>query len=177
MVKEEDLIQEINGYVYMTMPNGSAWIDVVEYSPFTGKENPKTFFWELQHKIANILRDADKNTALEKLCKEKHLLTNRFNVKDVPLEFISYLNDREWFENETKVQRQKHTNSENLMCDGLHFLIDSLYSEKALPLLATVPIKYCPFCGIELPQEFRTENWWEKEFKTFKWWKDRGLCE
>ena len=82
-----------------------------------------------------------------------------------------------WFENETKVQRQKHTNSENLMCDGLHFLIDSLYSEKALPLLATVPRKCCPFCGIELPQGFRTENWWEKEFKTFKWWKDRGLCE
>ena len=160
MVKETEIIKKAGRYSYIVMSDGSIYPDAVEFSPITGKECCGGFYWELQHQLCDILEKQGENELLNYLFEEKGLLTTEFNPENIPENLKNLLNDRKWFDDKISNNRKEHESGK--LCGGLGAFVDAMYSVDALPLIAKVPLKYCPFCGALLPEEFKTDEWWKK---------------
>ena len=168
--EHRDVIRIINGYSYIITSTGE-YEDVIEFSPWSGKELTNGFMWELQHKLYDILRKNENGmiTPVEDLyCNTKEsekiesLLTSKFNPDSVPDNLKFLFNNRDWFNEIIAKNRLDHTNDGDRFCGGFSAFIDSCYGMEELPRIVTIPINFCPYCGIKLPPEFQTDEWWKK---------------
>ena len=165
----EDISDLVDGYYCILDEKTKEVWAVLKYSPFTGEELPGAFMDELKFQVSWSLskREKDKNLLDE---WESHLsrYTPAFDSQLIPERLKFLINDRNWFHIRKSRDRANHKGNE--FCGELNgCFIEACYGCEKLPKLACVPIKYCPFCGVELPVEFQDYNWWEKWFKTFEW--------
>ena len=169
-----DITKIISGYYCIVDPADGLIIDVLQYSPFTGKELSSGFLTELALEVTGELMRVD-SPYLNTWCNMLNKMNPDFDPNLIPDDLKYLMHDKSWYYSQKQKERLEHKNGE--FCRGLSPYIDSCYSYDILPRLSVVPIQYCPFCGVKLPPEFDQENWWEKEFKTFKWYKDHKLDE
>lgn len=92
----------------------------------------------------------------------KDLLTNKFDINSIPDVLKFLLNDRDWFDKRIAKNQLRHKTDGDELCGGFSAFIDSCYGMDELPRIATMPINFCPYCGVELPREFQTDEWWKK---------------
>ena len=172
----KDITMSINGYACAFYPGCNRY-EVLQYSPFTGEELSCAFNWELQIMISDKLSESEEfHSLLEKWCEMLYRLRPSFDERLIPDNLKYLMQDKSWYYSQKQKERLEHKNGE--FCGGLSVFVDTCHSYSPnIPKLASVPIQYCPFCGVKLPPEFNQENWWEKEFKTFKWYKDHKLGE
>ena len=177
----EEIATLIDGYYCICVPSPDPYEGLVEavlkYSPFTGEELSGAFLNELKFQVSWSLSKRTKDAELLKQWEDGlNDYTPTFDLNLIPQRLRFLIKDRKWYDVRKARDRASHKNGK--FCGEFEgCFIDSCYSYKKLPKLASVPIQYCPFCGVKLPPEFDQENWWEKEFKTFKWYKDHKLGE
>ena len=160
MVESGCLFKNVNGYEAIIIDDKDYYDDFIEFSPFNGTLLKNGFLWELQHKIYDELAQAEKDVALQDMLLSKKLLTCFFNNSDVPTEYKCFLDSKEWFYEDIKKFQESHKNKS--LCGALSAFIDGLYGLDDLPLIAKVPIQYCPWCGAELDERFHQDDWFEK---------------
>lgn len=147
----------VNGYEFIRMADGNIYPDAIEFCPYSGKECPNSFLWELQHQIHEILAKRNQEALLLKLF-DKKLLSSQFNFINIPPQLKFLLTDKKWFYDKICVNKNDH--KEHELCGGFASFLDSLYSETVLPPITRKPIQFCPFCGIRLKSGFNEDNWW-----------------
>ena len=173
MVVIDDIAKLIDGY-YCILDNESHFINVLQYSPFSGEELQGGFLFEVRQQVGEYLLDDD--CKLEIWLSHLREDTPKFDVELIPKDKKYLIENKDWYTSLKCKQRLKHHDGE--FCGEMAgCFIEDCYGYNPLPKLACVPIKYCPFCGVRLPPEFDQEDWWEKEFRTFKWYKDHKMGE
>jgi hypothetical protein len=167
---ESEVVKIVNGYSYLAFPNGE-YEDAIEFSPWDGSELPNAFMWEFQHQLYDLLQKNENGEfpkhseffcELSDIKKVKGLLTSEFDPDSIPAKLGFLLAKRDWFDQRITDARKQHTPGQQEYCGGFSAFLDSCYGMKELPIVTKVAISFCPYCGIRLPPEFNTDEWWEK---------------
>jgi hypothetical protein len=167
---EYEIVNIVNGYSYLAFSNGK-YEDAIEFSPWNGSELPGAFMWEFQHQLYDILQK-NENGELQKyseffcelsdIKKIKGLLTSEFDLDSIPANLRFLLTKREWFNQRITDAKKQHKPGQQEYCGGFSAFLDSCYGMMELPFITKVAIGFCPYCGITLPPEFQTDEWWRK---------------
>lgn len=165
MVESVCLSKNVNGYEAIIIDDKDYYDDFIEFSPVDGTLLKNGFLWELQHKIYDELAKAEKDELLQDMLLSKKLLTCFFKLSDIPTDCEQFLNSKEWFYDVIKGFQESHKNG--ALCGAFAAFIDGLYGLDKLPLIAKVPICYCPWCGAKLDDRFHVNDWFEKN--KFNW--------
>ena len=161
MVNEQTTyITVINGYEFIRMTDGSIYPDAIEFCLNSGKECEKGFLWEAQHQICNILIRNEQEDVLTRLFAKK-LMSSQFEFVNIPPSLKFLLKSKKWFYKKINNCRKEHKDCK--VCGGFASFLDSLYSEKSVPLITKKTMQFCPFCGVSLEKEFQTDEWWIKQ--------------
>lgn len=158
MVNLDKISKNINGYYIIDLPDEE---NVIQFSPFSGKELKMAFDWELKLQISYSLSKSDRTYEFGLDWSCKFLNTDSpLAFEDIPEKLELLYNDRTWFQKRKMRERQCHIGK--CLCGALCAFIDGLYGLDELPLIAKIPIYYCPWCGAKLDSRFKREGWFER---------------